>query len=226
MTEQCAAVLFDMDGVTVETAALWRRIEREQIFPEVTNGKVPVSSIRAKSLGDMYTQLAAEDKVTLTVTREEFDEIFDKWADIVYHERATLLPQYHELVEDIKTTETPVGLVSASRREWVEMVLDRFELDGLYDVIITPSDVEGPSKPSPDIYQYAANELKVSPQRCLAVEDSKHGVQAATNAGMHCIALRGDGNDSVDLTHADEVVTNHRSLRETILAHTQPARIQ
>lgn len=226
MTEHCAAVLFDMDGVTVETAALWRRIEREQILPEVTTGDVPVSSIRAKSTGDMYAQLAAEDEVTLTVTREEFSEVFDEWADIVYRERATLLPQYRELIEDIKTTETPVGLVSASRREWVEMVLDRFELDGLYDVIVTASDVAGPSKPNPDIYRYAAGELAVPPQRCLAVEDSTHGVQAATNAGMHCIALRGDGNDSVNLTHADEVVTDHHSLRETIFTHTQPANIQ
>jgi HAD superfamily hydrolase (TIGR01509 family) len=222
MSENCAAVLFDMDGVTVQTAATWRRIEHEEILPEVTHGDVQPSAVRARSTGDMYAQLASSEDVTVTVSRDEFIQVFDEWADVVYRERAALLSQYSDLLADVDARGALLGLVSASQRSWVEMVLDRFELGDWYDVVVTASDIDGPAKPDPAIYRYAAADLAVSPQRCLAVEDSPHGIRAAKAAGMHCIALRGDGNESADLSHADDIVSDHDALRQRLLAHLQP----
>ncbi len=210
------AVLFDMDGVTVETAAAWRTIERTVVLPAATAGSVPADAIRALSVDDAYDRLVTMPDVEVVVDRATFESLYTDHATDVYRNRASLLPGYDDLLATLGREGVAVGLVSASRRAWVEMVLDRFDLRGAYDVVVSASDVDGPAKPAPGIYRAAAARLGVSPGNCLAVEDSTHGVAAATRAGMTCLALRGDGNADSDLSGADAVVDSPADLRATL----------
>lgn len=211
------AVFFDMDGVTVDTAAHWRRVEHTEILPSITEEPVPPAVIRARSIVDTYDHLANADAYTLTVSREAFLEQYDQWATEIYGDRAQLLAGYRELIETIRTRGMAVGLISASPRRWVEMVLDRFELEDEYDLVLAADDIDGASKPSPTPYIRAAETLGLDPGDAIAIEDSRHGVEAAVQAGMYCIALRGDGNRDSDLSRADAVVTDAASLRDTLV---------
>ena len=98
--------------------------------------------------------------------------------------------------------------------------LAELRLAGFLPVDIThhmsASDIEGPAKPAPGIYRAAADRLGVSPADCLAVEDSTHGIAAATRAGMTFLALRGDGNVDSNLSAADAVVDSPAGLRATL----------
>ena len=207
------AVLFDMDGVTVQTASAWRTLERTEILPAATAGTAPTDAVRALSVADAYDRLAAMDGVELTVDRGTFEDLYADHAAAVYRDHADLLPGYRDLLVTVRAGGFAVGLVSASRRGWVETVLDRFDLHDAYDVVVSSSDIPGPAKPEPDIYLAAAANLGVAPARCLAVEDSPHGIAAATDAGTTCLALRGDGNADSDLSVADATVDSPAALR-------------
>jgi len=222
MSESFDAVLLDMDGVTVETAATWRRIEAEQILPRVTEGDVPTDAIRALSPRDAYDRLVEMDGVTVTVDYETYDRLFDERAETVYREQATLMDGYRQLLTTIRAQELATGLVSASCRAWVDMVLDRFDLASAYDTVVSATDIDGPSKPAPLAYQRAAADLGTDPEHCLAVEDTPHGIRAAVDAGAHCIAIEGDGNESADLSAADDIVESPAALRRTIRSYVEP----
>lgn len=210
------AVLFDMDGVTVETATVWRDLEETTILPAAVAGEPPIEEVRALSVTDAYDRLGELDTVDRVVSAAEFDALYDENAAEVYRDRAELLDGYTDLLERLRTAGCATGLVSASRREWVEMVLDRFDLHDRYDVVISSSDFEGPSKPDPKTYLVAAEQLGVAPEDCLVVEDSPHGIDAAVAAGMYCIALRGAGNADSDLSAADQIVSSPGELRTAI----------
>ncbi|RXK47854.1 HAD family hydrolase [Halorientalis pallida] len=215
------AVCFDMDGVTVETAAAWYEIERNHVLPSaIATGNPPPDAIRALGVDDAYDRLRSLDGITLAVDRETFRALYEERVDEVYRERATLMPGYLDLLETLAFDGLALGLVSASQRAWVEIVLDRFDLHDAYDRVVGADDIEGPSKPDPGIYEHAAERLGVAPKQTVAVEDSPHGIAAATAAGMYCIALRGDGNAEADLSAADTVVTEPVALRSELRALT------
>ncbi len=81
-----------------------------------------------------------------------------------------------------------VGLATMSHCPQVQRVLSILELSTAFDFVATRDDVEN-GKPDPEIYHLVANELGVSPQECLVVEDSPTGVKAAINANMHVMAV-------------------------------------
>ena len=216
MDDAYEAVFFDMDGVTVETADVWRELERTTILPAAVAGEPPVEMIRALSVADAYDRLVAADDVEVTVTRAAFDALYDEHATEVYGERAVLMDGYRALLADLRDAGVATGLVSASRRSWVELVLDRFELHSLYDVVVSSSDVDGPSKPDPTTYLVAADQLNRDPARCLVVEDSPVGIEAATEAGMECIAFHDGSHDESALSNADHVVDSPESLRNLL----------
>lgn len=211
-----AAVFFDMDGVTVDTAVEWRTVEQTEILPAITDESVPPAHIRARSITDTYDSLADAAEYTLTVSRDEFLELYDRWAEEIYRDRAELLDGYRQLLGDVRNRGLAVGLVSASPRRWVEMVLERFDLGDEFDVVLADDDFDGASKPSPIPYQRAAEAVGVDPRAAIAVEDSRHGVESAVRAGLECIALRGAGNRESDLSAADVIVEDAASLRDAL----------
>lgn len=81
-----------------------------------------------------------------------------------------------------------VSVASGSRRQHVERTLTAIGVRELFDVIVTPADVER-GKPAPDMFLLAAERMNVTPSRCLVIEDSELGVIAAERAGMHALYL-------------------------------------
>ncbi len=212
-TNEYDAVLFDMDGVTVQSAHLWRSLEQHVILPAaVEEASIPYENLRALSVTDAYTRLTEMETLTVTVDRAEFRALYDRYAPFVYLKQASLLPGYHALLDTLKAQGLAVGLVSASPRAWVALVLERFGLTDTYDVVVTMDDIDGPSKPDPTVYRQTAGQLGIAPSRCVVIEDSQHGIEAARAAGMDCIALRGPGNEDRDLSAATVVADSPTAL--------------
>lgn len=222
MTKYTATV-FDMDGVLVETATLWREIEQSEILPAALEECPTENPIRALSVSDAYETLAGLDDVSLTVEREEFHALYHEHAPRVY-ERAALLDGFQEIRSTLDTHDQQLGLVSASPREWVARVCDRFDLWEAFDVVISATDIDGPSKPSPRPYEQAAEHLGIDAEHALVIEDSPHGIEAATSAGMDCIALRGEGNQTLDLSAACAVAETPVALKEMLRERMTRAR--
>lgn len=215
------AVFFDMDGVTVDTASVWAEVEREHVLPNAVEADThearaeALEAIRGQNVDDAYDSLVSMKNVSLTVGRDGFDALYAEKGEHVYKD-ATLMDGYRGLVASLSDSRH-VGLVSASRRDWVEIVLKRFDLHDAFDAVVSADDIDGPSKPDPKTYEQAAASVGVEPGGAVAVEDTEHGIEAAVGAGMRCIAYRGDSNTEADLSSAHDIVGTPSELRRLLL---------
>jgi HAD superfamily hydrolase (TIGR01509 family) len=209
------AVMFDMDGVLVDSERHWAPLENERILPRTTaSADVTASDIVGLNVTDLYVHLTEEYETTMD--EREFVALYDEVAEELYTERASLLDGFNDLVEMLREHEVKISLVTSSPRRWVQLVLDRFEIGGVFDTIVCADDIDGASKPAPDIYEHAARTVTVDPERCIAIEDSAHGIQAARAAGMHCLGYRTEANATQDLTSADAIATGPTELHDQL----------
>ncbi|MDL5363045.1 HAD family phosphatase [Halalkalicoccus sp. NIPERK01] len=208
-------VLFDMDGVIVDSENYWVEREREELLPAVVEEDVPVSEITGMNYKEIYDYL--ESNYTTRVDRAEYIERFEELAHEIYTEHAELMPGFRGLLAALHDGGIRTAIVSSSPPDWIEAVTERFELEG-FDGIISAEDIDGPGKPEPAVYEHAAREMGVAPEDCVVVEDSEHGVESAAAAGAYTIAYETPTNDDHDHSAADEVVSSPDELRERLLA--------
>jgi HAD superfamily hydrolase (TIGR01509 family) len=212
MTDENRAVLFDMDGVIVDSEVYWKEFEDERILPRVLgeSGERPAEGeTTGMNFREIYAHLEANYDVQ--VDEEEFVDLYDRTAREIYTEHASLMPGFRELCTDLRAAGVTVAVVSSSPHEWIEIVRERFDL--AFDTVVSTEDVDGPGKPEPDVYEYAAGRIGVSPGDCTVVEDSQHGTRAAARAGTKVIGYRGEANADLSLPAAVTVVSGPEELR-------------
>ncbi|ADJ13413.1 HAD family hydrolase [Halalkalicoccus jeotgali] len=212
-------VLFDMDGVIVDSEDYWVEREREELLPAVVEEDVPVSEITGMNYKEIYEYL--DSNYTTLVERSEYIDRFEALAEEIYTEHAELMPGFRDLLEALHERGVRTAIVSSSPPDWIGTVTDRFDLAG-FDEIVSAEHIDGPGKPEPAIYEHAAGEMDVSPAECVVVEDSEHGVEAAAAAGAYTIAYGTATNDEHDHSAADEHVSGPEELRERLLALCNP----
>lgn len=210
--ERRRAVIFDMDGVLVDSELRWKEAEAG-LFRELGLPGAEKDHERFVGLGvfDLHDLLVSD--YGLEPCRERFFELSRRIAEEVYLRKVVLAPRARELLEELKGRQTALALASSSPGAWVRLVLGRFGLDGLLDAAVGVDDAGGAGKPAPDVYLRAAGLLKISPDGCAAVEDSRYGVEAAKRAGMFCVAFRNGSNDGQDLSGADAEARGFGELR-------------
>jgi beta-phosphoglucomutase len=174
-------VLFDMDGVLVNSASLHMRAY-EQVFErvglpftEAAREAVRSGKPRAEVL-DLALP-AAEQSLKKELTRakpEALRRLLEGRADYG-------MPGAIESVQALSRAGVPMAVVTNSRTP--ELWLDKLDISELIRVVVSGDDVSSP-KPSPEGYLLGAKRLGLSPDRCLAVEDSLDGWTAAQAAGM------------------------------------------
>ncbi|WP_122088004.1 HAD family hydrolase [Halalkalicoccus subterraneus] len=208
-------VLFDMDGVIVDSEDYWVEREREELLPAVVEEDVPVSEITGMNYKEIYEYL--DSNYTTRVSREEYIDRFEKLAEEIYTEHAELMPGFRDLLAALHVRGVRTAIVSSSPPDWIETVSERFDLEG-FDGILSAEDIDGPGKPEPTIYEHAAAKLGVEPADCVVVEDSEHGVESAAAAGAYTVAYETPTNAEHDHSAADESVSSPEELRERLLA--------
>ncbi len=211
------AVCFDMDGVIVDSERHWVPIENERILPAaVPVGDVTASEITGMNVSDQYGYLS--ERYDVSLGRSEFIELYDAVAEELYTERVALMDGFCALARSLRARARGVALVSSSPQRWIRLVLDRFQLHDAFDQVVSGAAIDGPSKPAPDVYERAVSLLGVAPEQCIAVEDSEHGIEAATSAGMYCVGYRSGGEETQDLSAADAVVNEPGVLDDHLAA--------
>ncbi len=203
-----------MDGVIVDSQKYWSGYEHDRIFPQAVSGDIEPEDITGMNVEDLYDHLDANYETKLS--KAAFLDCYDETATRVYREDAALMDGFHDLVAALREQGIKIALVSSSQRNWIELVLDEFDLGDAFDRVVSAQDIDAASKPAPDIFHHAAALLDVSPEDCVVVEDSTHGVEAAVTAGMYCIGYQNEGSGQ-DLTKADEIVPSPADLRRALL---------
>ena len=210
------AVVFDMDGVIVDTEQYWVEAEREILDTALPTGHdVDPHDITGINVHEQYELLAQTED--MQVTTEEYFELFDREAEGVY-ERADLLSGFHELCDAIEARGLPIGLATSSYPRWIDIVFEAHDLDGQFDEVLSAANLDGPGKPEPMIYETIADRLGVEPEGLLVIEDSENGVAAAVASGAYTIAYAANAHDGTDHSPADETVETPDELRTRVLA--------
>ncbi len=210
------AVVFDMDGVIVDTEQYWVAAEGEILDTALPAGHdIDPHDITGINVHDQYEMLAKQ--YDLQVSQEEYFDLFDREAKGVY-ERADLLPGFHQLLDAIEERGVPIGLATSSYPRWIDIVFSAHDLDGRFDTVLSAANLDGPGKPEPLIYETVADRLGIDPVEILVVEDSGNGVGAAAGSRGYTIAFAVNAHDGVDHSPADEVVETPEDLRARLLA--------
>lgn len=203
------AVVFDMDGLLLDTETLWHEAEVE-LFRR--HGNEFTWDDKLAVIGTSFAFTADYFARRLGRAPEEGPKLVEEMIELM-HERVRrqvgARPGAIELVERLRADGVPLALASNSPRFLVEDALATAGLTEAFDVIVTSDDVEH-SKPAPDIYLLACERLGVAPQEALALEDSPSGVAAAKAAGLTCIAVPQFAE--TDVSAADRVVESLEEL--------------
>ena len=179
-----AAVVFDLDGVLLDSESAWVRVKRE--FTEESGGHWE-DRAQWEMLGMSSTEWSRymHDELGVPVPPERISaEVADRVAEL-YREHLPLLPGATDAVRSIGA-EWPLGLASSSNRNVIDLVLDLMGVADDFRATLSSEEVER-GKPAPDVYLEAARCLGVDPQACAAVEDSTNGIRSAPR--------RDDGGD-------------------------------
>jgi HAD superfamily hydrolase (TIGR01509 family) len=199
------AVIFDMDGVIVDSEIHWKTTEGfflQSLIP--TWSEHDQDRIIGLGVLDLYALLT--NTYHLQKTKEQFLEIYQEMANEIYGQKVSLMEGFETLLNALNSKNIPVALASSSPTSWIDIMLDRFSLRDSFKVVVSTDELAGQGKPSPAIYLLTAARLGVRPNRCIAVEDSKNGVLSAKNAEMYCVGFRNGFNDEQDLSRADVII--------------------
>jgi HAD superfamily hydrolase (TIGR01509 family) len=200
---QLKAVIFDMDGVIVDSERQWQLCEEELFRRHVpTWSQADHHKIVGLGVEDLYHYLVKD--YGISSTKADFLKDCHEIAEIVYKERVKLTPGFRRIVTEIERRGMPIGLASSSPKVWILGVLERFSIHAHFSAVASADDVpKGRTKPEPDIYLHALKGLGLGPEGVLAVEDSALGVRAAKAAGLRCAGFRNGHNDAQNLSAAD-----------------------
>lgn len=182
------AVIFDMDGVLIDSEPLWC----EAMIDVFTKVGVPITKERyQESVG-----LRADEIVDYWYSRypwqnaskkEVEENMVEKTKELI-KERGKPLPGAREIIKTIYNEGLPLALASSSLMQIIDVVMKKLAIREYFRVIHS-AEYEEFGKPHPAIYLSTAKKLKVLPQNCLVFEDSFRGVSAAKSAKMKCIAI-------------------------------------
>jgi HAD superfamily hydrolase (TIGR01509 family) len=180
------AVVFDLDGVLIDSEQLWDEV-REELARE--RGGRWHEHAQADMMGMSSPEWSRYMHETIGLS-EPADRIA---AEVVrrmeerYRSALPLLPGAREAVERI-AARRPLGLASSSNRPLIDLALDLSGLAPFFRVTVSSEEVQR-GKPAPDVYLEACRRLDVAPARAAAIEDSRNGILSAVAAGMRVVAI-------------------------------------
>lgn len=196
-------LVFDMDGLLVDSEPVWHEVERD--FMAARGGVWTLElALQCTGMGIGPAIRLMGQACGFEVDEErDVAEMEDRFVGRV--DEVALKPGALHFL-DIARGRLPLGLASSSTRRLIDTILCRFEVQDYFQVTVSGREVPR-AKPFPDVYLRAAELLGIDPSSCMALEDSRNGVRAARAAGMKVIAVPEGNAEGFDLL-ADAVVGN------------------
>jgi len=180
------AVVFDMDGVLVDSEPVWERVRRE--FIAANGGHWPADAqhrLMGMSTAEWSAYMAAD--FGLDFTPAEVAERIIGGMAAAYESHLPLLPGAVDAVRSL-AARWPLAVASSSPPSLIAVVLDAADLRSAFTATVSSEEVER-GKPAPDVYLEAVARVGVHPAACAAVEDSSNGLRSAAAAGLAVIAI-------------------------------------
>lgn len=187
-TAEVKGVLFDMDGVVLDTEKLYARFWAEAAhalgYPMTYEQALGMRSLNNEA-GQAKLESYFGPGVSRSVMRDKRVELMDAF---VAEHGVEAKPGIHELLDALRGQGIRCAIATSSPKQRAKQYLDSLGLTEKFDMICSGYDVAH-GKPAPDIYLHAAACLGLAPENCLAIEDSPAGIESAHRAGCHPVLV-------------------------------------
>jgi sugar-phosphatase len=183
-----SAVIFDMDGLILDSEPLWKIAEIETFkevgFDFTIEMCALTTGMRIDEVVEFWRKKIKWESFTNT---EIVDKIQNKMIQLI-KERGKLLPGIIESLNLLNANDVLIGLASSSSMSLINTTVDTLKIRQFFNVIHSAEN-EIAGKPNPAVFLSAAKMIKVNPEKCLVLEDSKAGMNAGINANMRTIVI-------------------------------------
>lgn len=212
-------VIFDMDGVIVDTEP----VHRYAYFQHFSELNIDVSeelftSFTGNSTRNVFQRintifnLNADVEELILRKRTIFNDAFDHKEDL------ELLEGVENLIKNLHENGMELILASSASKVTIDRVFRRFGLHSYFSHIVSGEDFPK-SKPHPAIFEFAASLSNALKENCIVIEDSTNGVLAAKAAGIYCIGYNSIHSKLQDLSKADKIVNHFNELNYNVIAN-------
>lgn len=198
------AVIFDMDGVLIDSQPIHFRAEREtaaRFGCNITEEELKqYLGWRGKEFWGHLIK-----KYSLDATVKQMQETNRPVVEKYLREAAKPDGTLRGILADLRKRGMKLSVASSAQKRSMEIILEGLGVRPYFDAVVCGADVER-SKPAPDLFMLAAGKMGVEPEECAVVEDAPSGIRAANSAHMLSVALKGPINEGLDLSEADVVI--------------------
>lgn len=210
------AVVFDLDGVIIDSEAVWDEVR--EAYARQRGGRYDDAASHAMmGMSSIEWSHFMSQELGVHGAPEEINADVVELMAARYRERLPLVAGAADAVARLAEV-FPLGLASSSNRPLIDAVLESAGLGQYFQATVSSEEVAR-GKPAPDVYLEAARRLDVLPTRCTAVEDSNAGTRSAKAAGMRVVVIPHPGYplDEDALAQADGVLTSIDQLTPAII---------
>ena len=180
------AVIFDMDGVLVDSEPLWK-IAMQEVFSSLGSNleKTDFQKTVGLRIDEVIAYWKPIENWVPEIKEIEID-IVTKMVDLIHHQSCPL-PGVIETLDFLKL-KTPIGLATSSPQKLIDAVLKTLDVKQYFNAIQS-AETETQGKPHPAVFLSAAKKMNVRPEKCLVIEDSLNGIIAAKAARMDVVCI-------------------------------------
>ncbi|MBN1182100.1 MAG: hexitol phosphatase HxpB [Bacteroidales bacterium] len=188
MDNEIKAIIFDMDGVIIDTEQLWKRAEHKVFSAMGVNVSPELSELTESMTTAEVTEFWYERQPWKNKTLKEVENEVIDYVNLMIELEGVEIKGIREILLEIKNRSYKIGLATNSPCKLIPVVLKKLNLEDFFDAFVSAeNEIKG--KPDPSIYLSVAKGLKISPESCLVFEDSYSGLMAARSAGMKTLAI-------------------------------------
>ena len=211
------AVIFDMDGVILDSEPIYYQIEKK-FFKDlgIYISDEEYHTFVGLSMMEMWRRIMNNHNL-----KEKIEALVNSNNEVVFQyfsnsENLQPTPFLELFIQNLCKKNIKLAVASSSSKKLIEIILEKLMLKKYFIICVSGNEVEN-GKPAPDVFLHTANLMKVNPQECLVIEDSTNGVKAAKSAEMRCVGFQNLNSGNQDLSDADMIISSFSGLYEKII---------
>lgn len=205
------AVIFDMDGVIIDSEPVHYKVNKE-IFAEldIEMSRSEYNSYIGTSNSEMWAMI--KDRHDLSQDVEYLVGLQQKKnMEHIINGEIVPVDGVLRLFEELNESSIELALGSSSPKNLIDKVIEQLDIKDFFKVVESGENVEN-GKPDPDLFKKIADDLDILVERIVVIEDSHNGVKAAKKAGMNCVGYVNNNSGDQDLSPADLIIDDFNQL--------------
>lgn len=215
MTKTIKAIIFDMDGLMIDSERLYKQaqIDIAQRYGREMSEEIRMNMMGRKPLESLRVFV---DELNIPATPEEIYEIRNNMMrDKLRNELLPMPGLFHIL--DTFHTRLKLAICTGAQKEFLDIVIDNLKIREKFDVLQDSDEIKN-GKPDPEMYLTACTKLNLKPEECVVLEDALHGVQSGKTAGCYVIAVPSIYTKAQNFMIADYIAKDLFDATEHILS--------